>query len=110
MIILFNIIGDQLWWFFFSGSLPLSNLYMYLFCFDMVNKLSLSLSLSLSSLSLSGWQNDVICRRSRDAAPGNTVCPKKINQFIHFYDSGKQRPILTKFCTNNTAPNRKQIT
>ena len=38
------IIGGQLWWLFISGSLPLSNLYMYLLCSDMVNKL-LSLSL-----------------------------------------------------------------
>ena len=38
------ITGGQLWWLFLSGSLPLSNLYMYLLCSDMVNKL-LSLSL-----------------------------------------------------------------
>ena len=38
------IIGGQLWWLFISGSLLLSNLYMYLLCSDMVNKL-LSLSL-----------------------------------------------------------------
>jgi len=37
------ITGGQLWWLFLSGSLPLSNLYMYLLCSDMVNKL-LSLS------------------------------------------------------------------
>jgi len=28
---------------------------------------------------------------------------------IHFYNSGKQRQILTKFCTNNMTSNRKQI-
>jgi len=35
--------GGQLWWSFLSGSLALSNLYMYLLCSDTVNKL-LSLS------------------------------------------------------------------
>ena len=29
----------EIWWLFLSGSLPLSNLYMYLLCSDMVNKL-----------------------------------------------------------------------
>jgi len=33
------IIGRQLWWLFLSGSLALSNLYVYLLCSDMVNKL-----------------------------------------------------------------------
>ena len=37
-----------------------------------------------------------------------TVSGKKVNHFIHFHNSGKQCPILAKFCSNNAASNCKQ--
>jgi len=38
------------------------------------------------------------------------VSGQKVNQCIHFSIFGKQRRILTEFCTNNMTSNRKQST